>query len=1232
MESLDFSEEEIQQQLAALGYKNIPKERLREFKRDLDQLIRHEKSKSHSSSEWTSPTSHSSSSKSPPALIKEKVQLNNIGPSCNYVLFNSSAGQQREIFSSTFNEDDYGDHGMNRYYDSYSRHTVAHRPDRPSTAPNRLETEEGPSEIFHSVLDGSETTSPDREHQVHLKPVIKRKVLRRDLSIYLRMYKAFDSRWENESKDDEGSLSSSFWTDHESEGENRDYVKKENRANERKPEEDSMDVKESIIDEKKMEMLQGSELEKEKYLQAGEENHEVERKCFLDDENEKSTEVIRTRQKEEEESGDEEKQLEVEEEESKDVEKESEAEEEESEDVEKESEAEEEDSEDVEKESEAEEEESEDVEKESAEVEVESEEEEEESEEEEEESEEEEEGSRDEKEKVCEQQKGNENEEEEEITESEEEEKGKELEEEEEQNESEEMENVEKEESEKEEESEDEEKQLEEEEEESEEQEGKGQESEEEESEDDSGGSRDEKEDLCEQQKENEKQEEEELKESEEENKGKELEEEEEQNEAEESEEEEKEKASEEDKKEEENPEEGKESEVSEEEKDISEDEKYSEEEKESSVSGESSEESEESKVKIDVPECEKDQVSVEESKEESFLKEDSESEEKKNSLAKEGGSGEENSHFSWEEEDEEEKEDEEGDNICRIPKNGKGTKGKDDSKSFMNKVSISESERKNLRKELEEDRNNDEEQRDNEEQRDSFTQDSTDQDLDSEKEEERQCFMNKYKEIELGKSDEKEEDKRKYVFSDEDLEEKRLGAEEHENGTEEEKQHNSDEEDEEVSKGGSEEDEEREWFFSEPVEDKKDRDQDGKSWASDDDYVTIASGHSQKEEEENCNMIPTKEQERDDVQQKEDIRDVYVEDFYESLGSPAASILTSGYGTYRPDSPKDGEPEEVDYRDDCTLGGLEEENESILDARDYEDDSSLAWFRNNQALETTDGRASGELPDGNHVIVCSDQSHDGSEGDGHQSPDIPSQDHQTSHHQSPTENDSRTQVGGSVYFSDGWEVDNLDHPFNLRHRRGRVQRRPEEEQYDDGYDDSKKGRKEKRVRAYTGCLGTVSELEERLDHMRIGASRVHYDSESEEMGSYTDRSSSVTEESPSAFQEYIKGMARSHSESDIRPRPKSFIRPVFDHPHTRNLKKTDPVAKYLQYKQDWETFKPPGEKSRRDLHWAIRPRPQKTYIPNTYVVPTEKKRSALRWEIRHDLAHGIIPTKISYP
>lgn len=66
----------------------------------------------------------------------------------------------------------------------------------------------------------------------------------------------------------------------------------------------------------------------------------------------------------------------------------------------------------------------------------------------------------------------------------------------------------------------------------------------------------------------------------------------------------------------------------------------------------------------------------------------------------------------------------------------------------------------------------------------------------------------------------------------------------------------------------------------------------------------------------------------------------------------------------------------------------------------------------------------------------------------------------------------------------------------------------------------------------YLCFVGTVSELEERLDHMRIGASRVQYDSESEETGSYSDRSSSVTEEPPSAFREYIRGMVSTQTHS----------------------------------------------------------------------------------------------------
>ncbi|XP_030627921.1 hydrolethalus syndrome protein 1 homolog [Chanos chanos] len=172
---------------------------------------------------------------------------------------------------------------------------------------------------------------------------------------------------------------------------------------------------------------------------------------------------------------------------------------------------------------------------------------------------------------------------------------------------------------------------------------------------------------------------------------------------------------------------------------------------------------------------------------------------------------------------------------------------------------------------------------------------------------------------------------------------------------------------------------------------------------------------------------------------------------------------------------------------------------------------------------------------------------------------------------------------------------------------------------------------------------GSASGLEEQLDRLGVSTlnARGDIEPESEETGSLSDRHSSGADDLPSAFHTYIRGMARSRSESDIRPRPKSFIRPLMDHPHTRNLKKTDPVARYFQYKQDWDTFKAPGEKDRRELHWAIREqlmyqpppqKPQRIFVPNTYVVPTDKKRSALRWEIRYDLANGIIPTKITYP
>jgi len=51
----------------------------------------------------------------------------------------------------------------------------------------------------------------------------------------------------------------------------------------------------------------------------------------------------------------------------------------------------------------------------------------------------------------------------------------------------------------------------------------------------------------------------------------------------------------------------------------------------------------------------------------------------------------------------------------------------------------------------------------------------------------------------------------------------------------------------------------------------------------------------------------------------------------------------------------------------------------------------------------------------------------------------------------------------------------------------------------------------------------------------------------------------------------------------------KSFIRPSTTHPHLRGIKKCDPVARYHEFRQIWDSHKPPGEKSRNDLRWHIR-------------------------------------------
>ncbi|RVE76706.1 hypothetical protein OJAV_G00011420 [Oryzias javanicus] len=161
----------------------------------------------------------------------------------------------------------------------------------------------------------------------------------------------------------------------------------------------------------------------------------------------------------------------------------------------------------------------------------------------------------------------------------------------------------------------------------------------------------------------------------------------------------------------------------------------------------------------------------------------------------------------------------------------------------------------------------------------------------------------------------------------------------------------------------------------------------------------------------------------------------------------------------------------------------------------------------------------------------------------------------------------------------------------------------------------------------------SASCLEERLADLHFPAVADGRDLEAEsDDRSPSPRSEETDSVSTSAFESYMRTMTRARSEGDLRPKPKSFIRPVRNQ---RTAKKCDPVAKYFEYKQIWETFKLPGEKDRKALRWEIRerlayqpppPRPRRVLEPNSYVVPTEKKRSALRWEVRNRLANGLQP------
>ncbi|XP_068023387.1 centriolar and ciliogenesis-associated protein HYLS1 [Melanerpes formicivorus] len=110
---------------------------------------------------------------------------------------------------------------------------------------------------------------------------------------------------------------------------------------------------------------------------------------------------------------------------------------------------------------------------------------------------------------------------------------------------------------------------------------------------------------------------------------------------------------------------------------------------------------------------------------------------------------------------------------------------------------------------------------------------------------------------------------------------------------------------------------------------------------------------------------------------------------------------------------------------------------------------------------------------------------------------------------------------------------------------------------------------------------------------------------------------------------------SRSSRASQCSTVPKSFMPPRLE-PLGQPRVKTDCVAKYLEYKREWERLGIPGEAPREELRRAVREqmrcppalpaKPRRPLAPSSYTAPGEKPRAALRWEVRWHLANGLLP------
>ncbi|XP_034043835.1 hydrolethalus syndrome protein 1 homolog isoform X2 [Thalassophryne amazonica] len=165
---LDFSEEEIEEQLKLLGYKNIQKHKLCEFKRELDELIQQGKWENLiPSSQKNSTGSHTIMSPvTPPSSVKERVSPCCVqSPSDGFFLHEFEEEPNRPVL--TCQNRDFGQ--KKGQSDSYAQHSVAAKHRLPPGAPTTLWAAPG------SELSESPTSVPGLRH----RRFIKRKVLRK---------------------------------------------------------------------------------------------------------------------------------------------------------------------------------------------------------------------------------------------------------------------------------------------------------------------------------------------------------------------------------------------------------------------------------------------------------------------------------------------------------------------------------------------------------------------------------------------------------------------------------------------------------------------------------------------------------------------------------------------------------------------------------------------------------------------------------------------------------------------------------------------------------------------------------------------------------------------------------------------------------------------------------------------------------------------------------------------